>query len=177
VVHAFQAAACAVSGAETASDAVQRAVRVGGDTNTVAAIAGAFGGALFGVSSLPLKWKSEVHGWPGLSYRDLMKYAVLSVNGGKPREANGWPLCGRIEPPTIPVLWACDDDDGVLFGNLKALDEAFPLGDVDVAIALCRIGDAQASLAFPVEKVWLVDRPGKDLALGFLLQDVADRIL
>jgi ADP-ribosylglycohydrolase len=46
VVRAFQAALAAVAGAASLQDALERAVRGGGDTDTVAAIAGSLAGAV-----------------------------------------------------------------------------------------------------------------------------------
>ncbi|EYR64552.1 crystallin [Actinotalea ferrariae CF5-4] len=43
---------------------LERAVRGGGDTDTVAAIAGALAGARWGASAVPQEWVERVHGWP-----------------------------------------------------------------------------------------------------------------
>ena len=43
-------------------DAVVAAIDLGGDTDTVAAIAGAMAGALYGVQGIPVRWVSYVHG-------------------------------------------------------------------------------------------------------------------
>jgi ADP-ribosylglycohydrolase len=53
VVSAFQAAWSAVYRAESIQDGLERAVRAGNDTDTVAAIAGGILGAWFGASRLP----------------------------------------------------------------------------------------------------------------------------
>jgi ADP-ribosylglycohydrolase len=65
VVAAFQAALSAVVRADDAVDALERAVRGGNDTDTVAAIAGGLAGALHGADALPEEWTLLVHGWPG----------------------------------------------------------------------------------------------------------------
>jgi ADP-ribosyl-[dinitrogen reductase] hydrolase len=52
------------------------AVRGGGDTDTVAAIAGALLGAAHGASAIPGLWRTAVHGWPGLQADDLVRLAV-----------------------------------------------------------------------------------------------------
>lgn len=44
--------------------ALEAAVRGGGDTDTVAAIAGALLGARWGASAIPTDWLDVVHGWP-----------------------------------------------------------------------------------------------------------------
>jgi ADP-ribosylglycohydrolase len=64
VVAALQGAVSAVTRGEDLVDVLERAVRGGNDTDTVAAIAGALAGASFGASALPEKWQVLVHGWP-----------------------------------------------------------------------------------------------------------------
>ncbi len=63
-------------------DALQAAVRIGDDTDTVAAIAGALLGAKWGASSVPEEWVGLVHGWPGRSGPDLVTLARLAAHGG-----------------------------------------------------------------------------------------------
>jgi ADP-ribosyl-[dinitrogen reductase] hydrolase len=172
VVHAFQAAACAASGSQTATEAVQRAVRVGGDTDTVAAIAGALAGALYGVSSLPQKWKSEVHGWPGIRYRDLLEMAVLAVNKGQPDPITGWPLCDRMPTPLEPLAYPHPEDMSLWLGNIRAVDDINVFENMEL-VALCRVGRNQVPAGVPVHEVWLVDRPGENLNLEFILEDTA----
>ncbi len=73
VVRALQGALAAVAGARSLRDAVERAVRGGGDADTVAAIAGSLAGAVYGGSAVPLAWKRRLHGWPGLRAEDLVR--------------------------------------------------------------------------------------------------------
>ncbi|MFT4087379.1 MAG: ADP-ribosylglycohydrolase family protein, partial [Gordonia sp. (in: high G+C Gram-positive bacteria)] len=68
-VHALQAAASAVlhasgDGPDHFRDGVFTAVRIGNDTDTVAAIAGALLGAQWGLSAIDDQWRVAVHGWP-----------------------------------------------------------------------------------------------------------------
>ncbi|WP_457099207.1 ADP-ribosylglycohydrolase family protein [Microbacterium sp. P5_E9] len=79
VVRAFQAALAAVSGAASLTDALERAVRGGGDTDTVAAIAGSLAGAVHGGSAVPLGWKRRLHGWPGIDAEELTRLAGLAA--------------------------------------------------------------------------------------------------
>lgn len=51
--------------------AIEAAVRFGGDTDTVAAIAGGLVGALRGTAGVPETWRRDVHGWPGLRLATL----------------------------------------------------------------------------------------------------------
>ena len=78
-VHALACAWQAVwSVRDHSEDAIRvgitNAVRIGGDTDTVASIAGALLGAAWGASKVPAEWVSVVHGWPGLTatqYADM----------------------------------------------------------------------------------------------------------
>ncbi|GAA5205340.1 ADP-ribosylglycohydrolase family protein [Microbacterium kyungheense] len=79
VVRALQAALAAVAGATDFRDAMYRAIRGGGDTDTVAAIAGSLAGALFGASGIPDDWRLRIHGWPGYTADDLERRAVAAV--------------------------------------------------------------------------------------------------
>ena len=54
----------AVRGAETYEDAVVRAIDCGGDTDTVACVAGALAGALHSVHAIPARWRDDLHGSP-----------------------------------------------------------------------------------------------------------------
>jgi ADP-ribosyl-[dinitrogen reductase] hydrolase len=83
VVHALQAAWCAIS--TTPDDgrrpraALEAAVRAGNDTDTVAAIAGALVGAVHGAAAVPADWTAVLHGWPGLRAGDLTALADTIV--------------------------------------------------------------------------------------------------
>ena len=97
--------------------ALHAAVRIGDDTDTVAAIAGGLLGAYWGQSAVPLTWVRRVHGWPGLRARDLVRLATLTANGGRD-DAQGWPSQARFdyhetERPAVPHPL----DDGVLLGT------------------------------------------------------------
>ena len=60
-------------------DALHAAVRIGDDTDTVAAIAGGLLGAKWGAATVPQQWRSAVHGWPGRDGEDLVSLALRSV--------------------------------------------------------------------------------------------------
>ncbi|GAA1938853.1 ADP-ribosylglycohydrolase family protein [Agromyces allii] len=88
VVAALQAAWSAIHHARLAGEGLQltleRAVRCGNDTDTVAAIAGSLAGAAHGASAVPAPWRRELHGWPGLRADDLEQLALLAVRRGSP---------------------------------------------------------------------------------------------
>ncbi|KTS89357.1 hypothetical protein NS183_08970 [Microbacterium testaceum] len=79
VVRAFQGALAAVSGAAGPLDAIERAVRGGNDTDTVAAIAGSLAGAVWGADALPESHTAVLHGWPGIDAAELDRRARLAV--------------------------------------------------------------------------------------------------
>lgn len=157
-------------------DALVAAVRIGDDSDTVAAIAGMLLGARWGASAVPFAWRRMLHGWPGLRAADLVRLAVLTANGGVPTD-NGW--------PSAPVLAGAGDrgflvplpgDDGVLLGNLEALSEAAE--QVDAVVSLCRVGTAEVPDSLEHHQVWLIDQPGEDANpnLGFVLDDTVEAI-
>jgi ADP-ribosyl-[dinitrogen reductase] hydrolase len=77
-VAAFRCALRAVAHAESLEDGLQRAVAMGDDTDTVAAIAGALLGAVHGASAVPLEWRQMLHGW---SPRSIAEGGTLDADG------------------------------------------------------------------------------------------------
>jgi ADP-ribosylglycohydrolase len=177
VVAALQGAWAAVRGARSLADGLVAAVRGGGDTDTVAAIAGALLGARFGGSAVPVGWRRIVQGWPGLRARDLTRLAVLAGQHGVP-DGEGWPVAAKIPSyagasrTTVPH----PDDPGVLLGAVGALRA----GVADAVVSLCRLGAGQAPLAGvrPQDhvEVWLIDRDDANLDLPGVLADAATAV-
>jgi ADP-ribosylglycohydrolase len=113
VVGAFQAALPAITstpmpaGSEPCrhlADALRLASRSGGDTDTVAAIAGSLLGARWGGTAVPLSWRRVLHGRrtydePALRAGDLEALARLAVAGGQ-ADPIGWPGVERLVPAT-----------------------------------------------------------------------------
>lgn len=174
VVAALQAAWSAAFQASSLEDGLQRAVHGGGDTDTVAAIAGALLGARFGGSAVPARGRRILHGWPGLRARDLNRLAVLAVRDGKPDD-DGWPSGPTLDTyggsghGTVPH----PDDPGVLLGAVGALRP----GVADAVVSLCRLGAAEAPLAGVAPEdhieVWLIDRDDANLDVPGVLADTA----
>jgi ADP-ribosylglycohydrolase len=80
VIHAIQAAYKAIMSTATETPehlvlGIEAAVRVGNDTDTVAAIAGALLGARWGYSAIPEQWLDTIFGWPGYKAPDLVALA------------------------------------------------------------------------------------------------------
>lgn len=79
VVHAFQASASALRGANT-REQIERAVRSGYDADTVAAITGSLAGAIHGARAIPEEWTRDLHGYPGVRGSDLTALASQAVS-------------------------------------------------------------------------------------------------
>lgn len=76
-------------------ESLHAAVRIGNDTDTVAALAGGLLGARWGASAVPWHWRRKVHGWPGLRAPDLVAMATRAVNDGHDDE-KGWPGATQV---------------------------------------------------------------------------------
>ena len=175
VVRAFQAALAAVTGASDVRDAVRRAVRGGGDTDTVAAIAGSLAGAVWGATQVPLGWQRLLHGWPGYDTNDLVRLAVLAARAGQPDRV-GWPSAAIV--PSDHFLHTPPrrhpHDEGVWLGSQSALRE-LP-SSIGAVVSLCRVGTAEVPNGVESVRVWLVDQPGQNANLDWTLADAADVI-
>ena len=115
VVAAFQAALAAITATadeahalpcDHLTAALRRVARSGGDTDTVAAIAGALLGARWGATAVPLTWRRRLHGRriygePALTAADLDAMARLAVRGGRP-DPSGWPGVDHLDYGTMP---------------------------------------------------------------------------
>lgn len=155
--------------------ALHAAVRIGGDTDTVAAIAGGLLGAFWGASAVPASWRRIVHGWPELRARDLISLGLLTVAGGKP-DGRGWPTTARMAYPWVRPSEGVTHpaDDGVVLGTVKT-----PAGGCDAVVSMCQRGAAEVPLpgnrAQDHIEVWLMD--SEDAAdnpnLDFVMADTA----
>jgi len=177
VVRAFQSGLTAVHGATSLVDALERAVRGGGDTDTVAAIAGSLAGAVYGSSAVPVAWQLDLHGWPGLRATDLPRLAALAANGGRP-DSQGWPTAEIMVPhEPMSTLVRLPDDDGVWLGSLDALPRlATEAPEVRAVVSLCRVGTAQVPDGLTSVQVRLIDRPGENPHLDTVLAGTVDTI-
>lgn len=175
VVRAFQGALAAVAGASDVRDALIRAVRGGGDTDTVAAIAGSLAGAVWGATQVPLGWQWLLHGWPDHTANDLTGLAVLTARGGRP-DSVGWPVVDAV--PTSGFLHTAPvrhpHDPGVWLGSQSALGDLPP--SVGAVVSLCRVGAAEVPEGVESVRVWLIDQPGRNANLDWTLADAADVI-
>lgn len=195
VVQALQGAWSAISRTLAAEDApasrfpashlrhaLEAAVRGGRDTDTVAAIAGALLGARWGASAVPASWRRQLHGWPGLRARDLVRLGVLTARTGQP-DAQGWPSGATLDYSTWPnraVVVRSPHDDRLWLSGVASLAE-LPEG-VDAVVSLCRLGvDDLPTAAVRAQdhvEVWLVDdeRPDRNPHLDFVLSEAVEAI-
>ena len=140
--------------------ALDAAVRGGGDTDTVAAIAGGLLGAVYGASAVPAQWRRVLHGWPGLSTRGLVALATRIVKADK--------LFIYGTDSMTPVRHP--HDDGVWLGNVATL-RTLPPG-VDAVVSLCRIHDEDLPVGVEQIDVRLIDDgPDANPNLDFVLTD------
>jgi ADP-ribosylglycohydrolase/protein-tyrosine phosphatase len=141
--------------------ALDAAVRGGGDTDTVSAIAGGLLGAAYGASAVPAEWRRALHGWPGMRTRDLVALATRIVKEDK---SFSYDLFG-MAPVRHP------HDDGVWLGDITALRELPP--GVDAVVSLCRVNDGDLPVGIQQIDVRLIDRvePDENPNLDFVLTD------
>lgn len=180
-VTALQAAWSAIwatrqaTGPEHFEDALQTAISIGHDTDTVAAIAGGLLGARHGVSGIPADLARRVLGWPGLRSRDLVGLGLTIVSGGSASWQHGRSmLCGTAKPLAV----AHPQDGSVLLGTEADLARCRDLG-VTAVVSLSRIGTPELRSAGVDPgnhaEIWLVDSddPVDNSNLAWTIADAA----
>jgi hypothetical protein len=144
--------------------ALDAAVRGGGDTDTVAAIAGGLLGAAYGASAVPAEWRRVLHGWPGMGTRDLVDLASKIIRKGEPDDFDltygGYELGVVARHPYDNGVWLRD------IGALRSLPDG-----VDAVVSLCRVGNADLPTDVEQIDVRLIDRPDANANLNFVLLD------
>lgn len=189
VVHAFQAALAAICSTPVPPgpwagghlvEALELAVRAGGDTDTVAAIAGSLLGARWGATAVPLRWRRLVHGRrtysaPLLEATDLERMARLAFRGGR-TDAQGWPSVETMVPHYLaewPMAPVRVERGGVWLGNVAVLDGALADG-ADLVVSLCRMGTAEVPDGVEHHALGLLDStPEENPHAALLLADLA----
>lgn len=186
VVTALQAAWSAIWHTRESEDAthlaraLETAVRIGGDTDTVAAIAGQVLGARYGASAVPWHWRRVLHGWPGLRAADLVRLAVLTARRGGV-SARDWPLAESLlaveHHGERAFCNAVADDADLLVGNLPGVALALDRS-VGAVVSLCRVGSADVPSRVEHVTQWLVDNAGPEHNpnLDFVLADALDAV-
>ena len=150
--------------------ALEAAVRGGGDTDTVAAIAGALLGAAYGASAVPSRWRLMLQGWPGIGTRGLVQLVDKVIDHGRPDTFDytysGFPEARK--PVRHPY------DDKVWIGGVAAL-HSLP-DEVDAIVSLCRVADEYLPTGVRQLDVRLIDRAGENDHLDFVLLDTVRAI-
>src|SRR3954468_9674540 len=116
------------------AEVMRLVIDLGGDTDTVAAVAGGLTGAVFGMGGIPMRWSSAVHGRvPGYEdrlWRSANFQELAAALDGKPVPPYDPGVIPRIGPrEVLPGIWA---------GNL---DGARYSEEDFAVISLCRLGD------------------------------------
>ncbi|HWC23854.1 MAG TPA: ADP-ribosylglycohydrolase family protein [Flexivirga sp.] len=187
-VTAFQAAwsaifhtMCEQPTPDHVNDALQLAISIGHDTDTVAAIAGALLGARYGVSGLRHDWRQQVHGWPGLDAHDLIRLGLQTAMAGvgQPILDGKWPSIATTGRESRTLGVQLPADPGVVLGTEADLPRVAELG-CDAAVSLSRLGtdDRRPTGVTKHLEQWLVDRedPADNGDLAWALHDSADAV-
>lgn len=162
------------------TESLTTAIRIGHDTDTVAAIAGALLGARWGMSAIPAAWRRPLHGWPSSRGRDLEHLAYLTIKGGTPGKY-GWPHVDRIDYTHLqyghPAIAVHPYDDGVHIAGATALDD-LPEG-IDAVVSLCLTGRRQIDEDVEHLSFRIIDEaaPEQNPNLDFALLDAARALL
>jgi ADP-ribosyl-[dinitrogen reductase] hydrolase len=158
-------------------DALERAVRGGNDTDTVAAIAGSLIGAAAGASVFPAHWRTRIHGWNIANERELIGLA-LSLHNQSAVDRESWPFAARVPAKRIGTLAKHPHDEGVWLGSMDML-ENLPQ-DVTAVVSMCRTGVEQipADRTDITERVefWLVDDINANIDTRSVVLDAAETV-
>ena len=146
------------------ADVMRLVIDLGGDTDTVAAVAGGLAGAVFGMGGIPSRWASAVHGRvPGHGDQvwrlaDLQQLAA-ALDGGVQQS---------YDPGVIPRIGPTEVLPGIWAGNLDGArysDEDFAV------ISLCRLGEP---FPHPVHRMAYIADNDYNSDLDVMLADVLD---
>jgi ADP-ribosylglycohydrolase len=183
VVSAFRAAWSAIHHSVTelgridVVDALERAVRGGNDTDTVAAIAGSLIGAAAGAAVFPARWRTILHGWQIDSERELVALALENAEPTRSHE-DRWPMAAHVEAKPIGTLARHPHDDGVWLGSMDMLDQ-LP-DEVTAVVSICRTGRQQIPSAndnvTQRAEFWLVDDVDANVDALSVIIDAADTV-
>lgn len=158
--------------------ALHAAVRIGGDTDTVAAIAGGLLAAYWGVSAIPAAWRRIVHGWPGMRARDLLALGLQTADAAS-RDPQRWPEVDRMSYDWVPTAPGVPHpaDPGVVLGTVGTVGHG-----CEAVVSLCQRGTEEVALegVAPADHVefWLMDsdKATDNPNLDFVLADVASTV-
>jgi ADP-ribosyl-[dinitrogen reductase] hydrolase len=116
------------------AEVLRLVIDLGGDTDTVAAVAGGLAGAVHGIAGIPMRWTSVVHGQvPGHGatvWRLAHLHHLAAALDGSTE--------GPYEPPQTPRLEPREVAEGVWAADLDGARHSSPEFAV---VSLCRTGD------------------------------------
>jgi ADP-ribosyl-[dinitrogen reductase] hydrolase len=149
------------------AEVLRLVIDLGGDTDTVACVAGGLAGAVFGMGGIPSRWASVVHGRvPGHGdtvwrVADLQQVAA-ALDGGVQQ---------NYDPGVIPRIGPTEVLPGIWAGNL----DGARYSETDFAvISLCRLGEpfphALQRMAYIADNDYNADL---DVMLADVLDDMA----
>lgn len=148
------------------ADAVEYAVNLGRDADTVAAVTGAFAGALYGMQEIPVRWTTFVHGYVNdkeINLEDLQEMAVCLAGGSWKKRSPQYN--GKLEPKMV-------HEAGVYATNLAGLQ----LADDDFAVvSLCRTFGDNLKFANRAQ-FYLIDEPGANPSLFHVINEAVETI-
>jgi len=159
----------AVHGASSFEDAVVRAIDLGGDTDTVAAVAGGLAGAIHGIQRIPSRWTTYLQGTVntpnGMQRYHLadLQHLTLRIIGEEV-----WPEA-YLDRPVGPTEIA----PGLHAANLAG---AASVPKYWAVLSLCRVGHRFRE--HPVRReLYIADNGGgHNAALGAVVNDAFDSI-
>ncbi|BCQ10573.1 hypothetical protein JMUB5695_04031 [Mycobacterium heckeshornense] len=150
--------------------ALEAAVRGGGDTDTVAAIAGGLLGAAYGASAVPARWRLVLQGWPNMRCRGLVQLADQIIDhGGSDAFDSAY---GGFPETRKPVRHP--HDEHVWIGGIAGLPKLSEA--IDAVVSLCRVPDGHLPAGAIQLDVRLIDQEGENANLDFVLLDTVRAI-
>ncbi|GAA0323360.1 ADP-ribosylglycohydrolase family protein [Kineococcus aurantiacus] len=155
----------ALRNSTTFEEALRLVIDLGGDTDTVACVTGALAGARAGMTGIPIRWSSAVHGrvpgFPGTwELRDL-QWLALRLDGS---------TAALHEPPPTRGLTPVEVTDGVWAADLDGARRS----DRDFAVvSLCRTG---GRFGHDVQRFAYLTDDDSNTELDTVLDDVLDDI-
>jgi ADP-ribosyl-[dinitrogen reductase] hydrolase len=99
----------------TFEEAMRRVIDLGGDTDTVAAVTGGLAGAVFGITGIPMRWTSAVHGsLPGfdspVTHLGDLHWLAGRLSGDSAPGYEATPSEGLEPREVADGVWAADLD-------------------------------------------------------------------
>ena len=160
------------------TDSLTTAIRIGHDTDTVAAIAGAMLGARWGMSAIPAEWRRILHGWPGVTGKGLEKLGYLAARNGARQVRLAAGRAHRLSAPPVreerarctPLRRRC---------LARRSDRAHELPEgTDAVVSLCLTGRGQVPDHVEHINYRLMDEPDPEHNpnLDFILVDAAQTV-